>query len=653
MYFRTIHGFRTGLFVAIASALVILPVTGQAQVTRQISSSGTTSLQSTPTQATGVQSLEFDPAIAGDGDSDHLQNSDGSDNTTLTHINRSIAPGHGHGQSVAAHNKSKSNPQQINSFNGLNFFNQRFANSGNQFSVVPPDQALCVGNGYVVESVNDVINVYGPDGTSLLGTEDLNTFYGYPAAINRSTGAYGASITDPTCHFDAATQRFFHVVLTLDRVGTTSALSGSNHLDIAVSNTDNPLGTWTIYKVPVQDDGSAGTPDHNCTFRQRINGVITTVHGPCLGDYPHIGMDANGLYISTNEFSFFGSGFHGAQIYALSKQALAAGAANVNLVQFDTAALSAAPYGVPGFTTWPALSPSTNSFNTDNGGTEFLLSSLAVFTNDGVFNQLVNWNLSNTQSLASTTPAVVLNASLVDVQTYAVPPDSLQKAGDFPLGQCLEDSTCWRNFVGSGGPFTEHETELPSNDSRVQQVSYANGKLWAALDTDVVVGGSDQAGAAYFVLQPQGAPSKMKTSVVKQGVVALQGQNVNYPAIAVTSSGRGAMGFTVVGNDNYPSAGYTSLDAIAGAGDIHIAAEGAGPDDGFSAYPQLTAPSPRRPRWGDYGAAAVDGDTIWLASEYTAQTCNLSQFIATNFTCGGTRGAFGNWATRITHVNTK
>ena len=38
---------------------------------------------------------------------------------------------------------------------GLNLFDQRYANNGNQFTVEPPDQSLCVGNGYVVEAVND------------------------------------------------------------------------------------------------------------------------------------------------------------------------------------------------------------------------------------------------------------------------------------------------------------------------------------------------------------------------------------------------------------------------------------------------------------------------------------------------------------------
>src|SRR5262245_45033672 len=39
-------------------------------------------------------------------------------------------------------------PQETaTSFRGLNFFDQRFANGGNQFSLEPPDQGLCAGGG--------------------------------------------------------------------------------------------------------------------------------------------------------------------------------------------------------------------------------------------------------------------------------------------------------------------------------------------------------------------------------------------------------------------------------------------------------------------------------------------------------------------------
>ena len=194
------------------------------------------------------------------------------------------------------------------------------ANGGNQFSVEPPDQGLCVGNGFLMETVNDVIQVFDTAGNPLTGVVDQNSFYGYaPAIIRPST--FGPFVTDPSCLFDPDTQRWYHVVLTLDRVGTTSAFSGKNHLDLAVSNTGDPTGSWTIYRLPAQDDGTDGTPDHNCPLNNNGSG-----HGPCLGDYPHIGADSNGFYITTNEYAFFPDNiFHAAQVYAFSKTALATG----------------------------------------------------------------------------------------------------------------------------------------------------------------------------------------------------------------------------------------------------------------------------------------------------------------------------------------
>src|SRR3954468_13125496 len=55
------------------------------------------------------------------------------------------------------------NPRLLRGFAGLNHRDHRIANKGNQFSLEPPDQALCVGNGHVVEAVNDAFRVYNPD----------------------------------------------------------------------------------------------------------------------------------------------------------------------------------------------------------------------------------------------------------------------------------------------------------------------------------------------------------------------------------------------------------------------------------------------------------------------------------------------------------
>jgi hypothetical protein len=179
----------------------------------------------------------------------------------------------------------------------------------------------------------------------------------------------------------------------------------------------------------------------------------------------------------------------------------------------------------------------------------------------------------------------------------------------------------------------------------MQQVFHANGKLWSALDTNIEVNGATKSGIEYFVLEPHSG------HLFPNGYIAVAGNNVTYPAVAATGSGRGVIAFTLVGDGHYPSAAYASLDAKIGAGDVHVVAEGLGPEDGFAAYRPLSGTT--RQRWGDYGAAAVVGDDIWIASEYIGQTCTLTEFVNTGFSCGATRTSFGNWYTRVTHLTTK
>jgi hypothetical protein len=590
---------------------------------------GTSSFASAPpaTDVGGVPD-EIDSALNG-GDADGNNGSDAG-----VGINRSL-PGTTTGHGTPVSSKPKSNPVLDFHFQGLNFHDQRFANGGNQFSVEPPDQGLCAGNGFVLETVNDVLQVFDSAGNPLLNggnAVDLNTFYGYPAAINRTTGARGPSITDPSCIFDQAIGRFVHVALTLDHVGTTATLNGNNHLDIAVSDTGDPTGTWTIFSLPVQNNGTQGTPDHHCN------------NGFCLGDYPHIGADANGIYLTTNEFAFFGPGFYGAQVYGIGNNLLTGASGSV--VLFDT--LGAGPDGA-GFTVWPAQTPG-NQFDTDNGGTEFFLSSDAVFSNDGTSNTILQWSMLNTSTLNSTSPAPTLNLSTIAVDTYAVPPRATQPAGNRPLSDCIADTVIFPNCNVLVAGIASHNNatfgppngNLNSNDSRMQQVTYANGKLWGALDTAVNVGGQDRAGVAFYVVNPN------SVKLMLQGQAGIANTDLTYPAIGVTQSGRGVMTFTLTGDNDFPSAAFAGMDAKVGMGNVQVAAAGPGPWDGFTSYIIFGS---GRPRWGDYGAAAVVGSDIWIASEYTAQTCTYAEYLVVpRGQCGGTRGALGNWSTHISKV---
>jgi hypothetical protein len=681
---RTKLALVAALTLAVGMLMPSAGSAGAAGGSRLIPIAGTGAPQTgafTPSGAGDITQAEF----AGEMDSEQ-----GPQPFNGTIVDRSLSKGHGQGSAVGSTANAKSAPQFKTGFEGLNLFQQRYARGGNQFTVEPPDQGLCVGNGYVVEAVNDVLNVYNTSGQSVLPDNtssnlvagfptdvnhavDLNSFYGYAPAINRSTGVRAQFVTDPSCIYDAATQRFFVVALTLE-THPNGSFTHVNHLDVAVSQTSDPTGSWNIYRTDVTNDGT------------NTGGVNP---GPYLGDYPHIGADANGFYVTTNAYPWCCNGFSGAQIYAYSKSELAAGAATVTMQHIDTSGMVNAPSDAgptqPGFTVWPAQSPGTSSFNLNNGGTEYFMSSNAadeathpVVGTGGNYqsNKVVVWTLANTSSLNTATPALSLSNRLVGVNDYALPPKQQQPGSgsapntDVPQGYCINDTTtstiagvgCWRLLFGGEPPHNEVVSTPDSNDTRMQQVTYANGKLWGALDTAVTVGGSNRAGVAYFIVNPSSG------NVVKQGYVAVAGADLTYPAIGVTPSGRGVIAFTYTGDLTNPSAAYAPIDALAGAGAWSFAGpggQGAAVDDGFTSYKSQVGDPPRT-RWGDYGAAAVDGNSIWIASEYIAHACDYASWGGRFFgattgdnklgTCApspgaaGTRAALGNWSTRISEL---
>ena len=541
---------------------------------------------------------------------------------------------------------------------GLNHRDQRLANGGNQFSVEPPDQALCVGNGFVVEATNSVMRVRDTNGAPLAGVQDLNTFLGYPAAIDRTTGTIGPQVIDPVCLYDPDFQRFVLVTTTLGSL-PDGTFTGKNTIDVAVSNTGNPTAAWTIYRIPAQNDGTDGTPDHGCITDEPV-----PEHGPCFQDYPHIGADANGVYVSTNEYDLFGPNYSGGQIYAFSKQELAAHGPTIRVTLVENITVA----GTPGFTVWPAISPA-GEYSTEANGTEYFLSTIAGDGSEtgnptGTARRLGVWALSNTASLNSPAPALSIQSRLIPSQTYVFPPESDQPQGQpFPLGECINDTTiptpfgpgCWQLFFSpEDEPAHDEVISTPDSlDSRMQQTWYVDGRLWGASGTAVQVDGELKAGIAWFRVNPRLNPrGALSANVSRQGYLALADNNLTMPAIAMTPDGDGAIAFTIMGEDHFPTAAYARIDDRGTVGPLQIAAAGLGVDDGFTSYKAFVGEPPRT-RWGDYGAAVTDGDNIWLASEYIASSCTLEQWLTGALgSCGGTRTALANWATRLTKLAT-
>ena len=520
-------------------------------------------------------------------------------------------------------------------FRAINHIEQRLTNGGNQWSTAPPDQGLCVGNGQVVEAVNTAIRVYDTAGGPLTDVVGLNPFFGYPPEIVRSTGiADPHQVGDPSCVYDAATNRFF--LTTYEYTGDSAGnFTGPTFLDIAVSPAGTGVGSWALYQLDTTNDGLNGTPNHgNC---------------PCFPDYPHLGTDATGFYVTTNEYQVFGDTFNGANIYAFAKSALIAGGDSIPVSQWNTARQD---NGQGGFTLAPALASGTN-FATAAGGTMYFLSSNAAEEATGVpggtsSTHILVWSLTNTSSLASATPTLALHHAALTVAKYAPPPPSNQKVGSVPLADCLNLTACSKAVLGTPDKYKEYEYANDSGDSRMYQSAYANGNLWGALGTAIDIGGATKAGVAYYVVHPTSTATSVSGTLVRQGTFGVAGNNVSYPAVGVTSAGEAVMAMTLVGTDYYPSAAYVTFDAASGPSAVKLISAGLGPDDEFVGYRGFQY---NRPRWGDYGAASVVGGNVWIASESIEQTCTLSQYIAAPLgRCGGTRTALDNWATRISVV---
>ena len=499
-----------------------------------------------------------------------------------------------------------SNPG-LSGFNGLNHRDQRLANNGNQFSLEPPDQGLCVGGAYTIEAVNTALAVYSTYSHAMIsGPTALNPFFGFAPEVIRATkttpAVYGPFTSDPKCYYDAPTGHWFITLLEIDTNPATGAFGNASHELIAVSQTANPAGAYSIFSFDGTDPNGAGCP--------------------CFGDQPLIGADANGFYISTNEFPITNPGFNGAQIYAISKAGLIAaaehGSSTLPTVVHIDASQALAPYGGLSYSIQPATTPPGAAYASN---TEYFLSALDF--NATLDNRVAAWALTNTSSLRNANPNVSLSFTVIGSETYGQPPVATQKPGPQYLCAAL------------GEPI---ET-LNTNDDRMNQVVYVNGMLYGAVNTVVTrENGTSLTGIAYFKVHPKWEHGSFAANMAAQGYVSLANDSVFFPSIAVNSHNQGLMSFTVSGPDYYPSSGYVMLND-GSAGSVHIAAAGQGVEDGFTGYPEYGGNGTSR--WGDYSAAGVNVDgSFWFADEFIA-------FPATNLE---TRTSLANWATFVGNV---
>ena len=493
-----------------------------------------------------------------------------------------------------------SNPGAATGFNGLSHFDQRNAGTGiytnTQPSLEPPDQGLCVGHGFVVEPINIAFAVYDEHGKQLTAVTALNQFYKRSPSVDRTTNppTPGDFLSDPKCYWDPVGQRFIQTILEIDAPGNFDGAAPFNrtHVLIAVSVTSDPTGKWNLYSVDTSNDGLNGTPAHTGC--------------PCLPDQPLLGANRDGVFINVNEFqdnpNFF---FNGAQLYALGRAALESGASSV---VFDHLNVGTVPTGDPNLPFWGSIQPSV-SVN-PRSGTELLMTGGPedVFQNNAPLdNRIAAWSLTGTRSLGSSHPNLQLSHKVLRSETYGLPINTgaTQKPGPIPLGTSV------------GEPLEK----INANDSRMNQVVDLNGVLFGGVNTTVTSAtGPPRVGIAYFAVGAVGTPVGIFAKILSQGYVAVKGENVLFPSIAVNRFGVGAMAFTLSGPDFFPSAAYVRFAFGQAVGPIRITGPGALPEDGFSGYAAFGSPTPGVARWGDYSAAVFADGAIWMGNEFIPNT---------------------------------
>ncbi len=166
-------------------------------------------------------------------------------------------------------------PSPIANFNGLNDNN----------TSIPPDVNGAVGPNHVMTTLNTQVRIADRNGV-VLSTVTLNAFW---ASLGGVSGAY-----DPKVLYDHFSNRWIIVSSCNSQSNTSSTLLGA-------SQTSDPTGAWTLYKVDV-----------DATNQKWV-------------DYPSIGFNDKWIVVQMNLFAMSGFTATAHQIYVWNKADVYAG----------------------------------------------------------------------------------------------------------------------------------------------------------------------------------------------------------------------------------------------------------------------------------------------------------------------------------------
>ena len=296
---------------------------------------------------------------------------------------------------------------------------------------IPYDAAIAAGPNHIVVCTNAMIEVYSRAGAFIArySTDPASGSDFFPTDAGVSY--------DCKVFYDNAAG---HFVILFDQSSNPLAF-----MNVAVSVTSDPTGSWYKYHLDWTLDGSTHTSN--------------------WGDFPSFGYDNNAVYIGANQYSFSNS-YKYSKVRVLSKAQLYSGATAtwtdfINLLNGD---------GTSAFTVKAGrMLGSSNS--------EYLLN-----TNPGGGSYVTLWRIDNAPSSPSLT-----RVATVTVGTYGVPPNGRQPGGNSVAdGDCRTQDVVMQNGVvytafsesygstrrhGGGGAGCRY-LEVSTSGSRLADISF-------------------------------------------------------------------------------------------------------------------------------------------------------------------------------------
>jgi hypothetical protein len=170
---------------------------------------------------------------------------------------------------------------------GAGLFGGRFA---------PPDTNADVGPNHVIVASNGGLTIFNKTGGVVVPQFRMSQLMPFPAAADDDG--------DPVVLYDPLADRWI-----LTQFGLTIT-NNSTHEFIAVSQTGDPTGAYFAYDFLL-------APGR-------------------VGDYPHLGVWPDGIYMSTNDFNTSLTQFLGAGLYAFERDKMYIGSPAAKIIGFST-----------------------------------------------------------------------------------------------------------------------------------------------------------------------------------------------------------------------------------------------------------------------------------------------------------------------------